>query len=78
MDNLADQAPQSGLTVANGMARWHFLSLLTRAAQRLWTSLASPSAEGRETAIETLSKRFDVLDRQLEISPISQGRHLLC
>jgi len=28
MDNLADQAPQSGLTVANGMARWHFLELV--------------------------------------------------
>jgi glutathione S-transferase len=50
---LADKAPQSGLIVANGMARWRFLEKLYRgrAAQGLWSSLASSqrrSARGHD------------------------------
>jgi glutathione S-transferase len=67
---LADKAPQSGLVVSNGMARWHFLELVNFIATELhkgfgplWDSRTS--ATGREIVVENLSKRFDILDRQL-------------
>jgi len=66
---LADKAPQSGLMVANGMARWHFLELVNFIATELHKGFGPlwhhPSAEVREATIENLSKRFDILDRQL-------------
>jgi glutathione S-transferase len=74
---LADKAPQSGLMVANGMARWHFLELVNFIATELhkgFGPLWHPiSAEGREAAIENLSKRFDILDRQLGDQPYFTG-----
>ena len=74
---LADKAPQSGLMVANGMARWHFLELVNFIATELhkgfgpfWHPI---SAEGREVAIENLSKRFDILDLELGDQPYLTG-----
>ena len=62
---LADKAPKSGLMVANGMARWHFLELVNFIATELHKGFGPlwhpTSAEGREAAIENLSKRLDVL-----------------
>ena len=67
---LADKAPQSGLVVSNGMARWRFLELVNFIATELhkgFGPLWDPrtSATGRDIAVENLSKRFDILDRQL-------------
>ena len=74
---LADKAPQSGLMVANGMARWHFLELVNFIATELHKGFGPlwhpTSAEGREAAIENLSKRFDILDRQLGDQPYLTG-----
>ena len=51
---LADKAPQSGLMVANGMARWHFLELVnfslpgcTKALDLFGTPLAPKGARQR-------------------------------
>jgi glutathione S-transferase len=67
---LADKAPQSGLIISNGMARWRFLELVNFIATELhkgfgplWDSRTT--ATGREIVVENLSKRFDILDRQL-------------
>ena len=75
---LADKAPQSGLVVSNGMARWRFLELVNFMATELhkgFGPLWDPrtSATGREIAVENLSKRFDVLDRQLGNQPYLTG-----
>jgi glutathione S-transferase len=70
LQHLADEAPQSGLVVSNGMARWHFLELVNFIATELhkgfaplWDSRTTPA--GREIVLEHLSKRFDILERQL-------------
>jgi glutathione S-transferase len=70
LQHLADEAPQSGLVVYNGMARWHFLELVNFIATELhkgfaplWDSRTTPA--GREIVLEHLSKRFDILERQL-------------
>jgi glutathione S-transferase len=75
---LADKAAQSGLVVSNGMTRWHFLELVNFIATELhkgfgplWDSRTS--AAGREIAVENLSKRFDILDRQLGSKPYLTG-----
>lgn len=75
---LADKAAQSELVVSNGMARWHFLELINFIATELhkgfgplWDSRTS--AAGREIAVENLSKRFDILDRQLGSKPYLTG-----
>jgi glutathione S-transferase len=75
---LADKAPQSGLVVSNGMARWRFLELVNFMATELhkgFGPLWDPrtSATGREIAVENLSKRFDILDRQLGNQPYLTG-----
>ena len=66
---LADKAPQSELMVAHGMAQWHCLELVNFVATELHKGFGPlwhhPSAEVREATIENLSKRFDILDRQL-------------
>ena len=74
---LADKAPQSGLMVANGMAQWHFLELVNFIATELHKGFGPlwhhPSAGVREATIEYLSKRFDILDRQLGDQPYLTG-----
>jgi glutathione S-transferase len=73
---LADKAPQSGLMVANGTARWHFLELVNFIATELhkgFSPLWHPTSGGRDAAIENLSKRFDILDRQLGDQPYLTG-----
>jgi glutathione S-transferase len=75
---LADKAPQSGLMISNGMARWRFLELVNFIATELhkgFGPLWDPrtSATGREIAVENLSKRFDILDRQLGNQPYLTG-----
>jgi len=74
---LADKAPQSGLMVANGMARWQFLSSLTSSLPSCTKALdlfgIPPAPEGRQAAIENLSKQFDILDRQLGDQPYLTG-----
>jgi glutathione S-transferase len=74
---LADKAPQSRLVVANGMAQWRFLELVNFIATELHKGFGPlwhhPSAQVRETTIENLSKRFDILDRQLGDQPYLTG-----
>jgi glutathione S-transferase len=77
---LADKVPNSGLIVSNGRARWRFLELVNFIATELhkgfgplWDSRTS--AAGREITIENLSKRFDILDRQLGHKPYLTGEH---
>jgi glutathione S-transferase len=67
---LADKAPQSQLMPSNGMARWRFLELVNFIATELHKGFAPlwdtrTTAAGREIAVENLSKRFAILDRQL-------------
>ena len=75
---LADKAPQSELMVANEMAQWHFLELVNFIATELHKGFGPlwhrPSAEVREATIEYLSKRFDILDRQLGDQPYLTGK----
>ena len=77
LEYLADKVPQSGLMVANGMARWHFLELVNFIATELHKGFGPlwhpTSAEAREAAIDNLSKRFDILDRQLGDQPYLTG-----
>ena len=75
---LADKAPQSGLVVSDGMARWHFLELLNFIATELhkgfpplWDSRTTTA--GREIVLENLSKRFGILERQLGNQPYLTG-----
>jgi glutathione S-transferase len=75
---LADKAPQSGLVVSNGMARWRFLELVNFIATELhkgFGPLFDPrtSATAREIVVENLSKRFDILDRELGNKPYLTG-----
>jgi glutathione S-transferase len=77
---LADKVPHSGLIVSNGRARWRFLELVNFIATELhkgfgplWDSRTT--AAGREITIEHLSKRFDILDRQLGDKPYLTGEH---
>ena len=78
---LADKAPQSGLMVANGMARWRFLELVNFIATELHKAFGPlwhhPSAEVREATIENLSKRFDILDSQLGDQPYLTGENVV-
>jgi glutathione S-transferase len=75
---IADNAPQSGLMVANGMARWHFLELVNFIETELhkgFGPLWHPTSAGdRELAIKNLSKRFDILDRQFGDQPYLTGQ----
>jgi len=79
LEYLADQAPHSGLMVVNGMARWHFLELVNFIATELhkgFGPLWHPSGAGdRELTIKNLSKRFDILDRQLGDKPYLTGEN---
>jgi glutathione S-transferase len=75
---LADKAPQSGLAVSDGMARWHFQELVNFIATELhkgfaplWDSRTTPA--GREIVGENLSKRFSILERQLGDQPYLTG-----
>ena len=65
--------------VANGMAQWHFLELVNFIATELHKGFGPlwhrASAEVREATIENLSKRFDILDRQLGNKPYLTGEH---
>jgi glutathione S-transferase len=75
---LADKAPQSGLVVSNGMARWRFLELVNFIATELhkgFGPLFDPrtSATAREIVVENLAKRFDILDRELGNKPYLTG-----
>jgi glutathione S-transferase len=67
---LAEKAPQSQLMPSNGMGRWRFLELVNFIATELHKGFAPlwdarTGAAGREIAVENLSKRFAILDRQL-------------
>ena len=75
---LADKAPQSGLVASNGMARWRFLELVNFIATELhkgFGPLFDPrtSATAREIVVDNLSKRFDILDRELGDKPYLTG-----
>jgi glutathione S-transferase len=75
---LADKAPHSRLVVSNGMERWHLLELVNFIATEVHKGFAPlfdsrTSAAGREILIENLSKRFDILDRQLGDEPYLTG-----
>src|SRR5262245_11544551 len=63
--------------VSNGMAQWHFLELVNFIATELHKGFGPlwhhPSAEVREATIENLSRRFDILDRQLGDQPYLTG-----
>jgi glutathione S-transferase len=67
---LTEKAPQSQLMPSNGMGRWRFLELVNFIATELHKGFAPlwdarTRATGREIAVENLSKRFAILDRQL-------------
>lgn len=67
---LTEKAPQSQLMPSNGIGRWRFLELVNFIATELHKGFAPlwdarTSAAGREIAVENLSKRFAILDRQL-------------
>ena len=75
---LAAQAPESGLMPADGMARWRFLELLNFIATEvhkgfgpLWSKDTTP--ELRAATVETLGKKFDVLEKQLGDGPWMTG-----
>jgi glutathione S-transferase len=75
---LADKAPQSALVISEGMARWHFLELVNFIATELHKGFAPlwdsrTSSAGREIAVENLSKRFGILERQLGDQPYLTG-----
>jgi glutathione S-transferase len=75
---LADKAPQSGLVVSDGMARWHFLELVNFIATELHKGFAPlwdsrTTTAGREIVVENLSKRFGILERQLGNQPYLTG-----
>ena len=75
---LADKAPQSGLVVSDGMARWHFLGLVNFIATELHKGFAPlwdsrTTTAGREIVVENLSKRFGILERQLGNQPYLTG-----
>jgi len=71
---LADKAPQSGLMVANGMARWHFLELVNFIATELHKGFGPlwhhPSAGVYRSDLTSWTA-------SLGISPISRVRHSL-
>ena len=65
---LADKSPQ--MSLPEGMERWRLLELLHFIATELhkgFAPLFDPriGKEGREIVTENLSKRFDILERQL-------------
>jgi glutathione S-transferase len=67
---LAAQAPESDLMPRDGMARWRLLELLNFIATEvhkgfgpLWNPATTP--EARTATVETLGKKFDVLEKQL-------------
>lgn len=75
---LADKAPQSTLVISEEMARWHFLELVNFIATELHKGFAPLwgsriSSAGREIAVENLSKRFGILERQLGDQPYLTG-----
>jgi glutathione S-transferase len=75
---LADKAPQSALVISEGIARWHFLELVNFIATELHKGFAPlwdsrTTSAGREIAVENLSKRFGILERQLGNQPYLTG-----
>ena len=76
---IAAQAPQSGLVPpGEGMARWRLLELVNFIATEvhkgfgpLWSPATPP--EARAATIETLGKKFDVLEAQLGAGPWLTG-----
>src|SRR5688500_16564819 len=75
---LADQAPGAGLLPRQGMERWRLLELLNFIATEVHKGFAplwnpGTSAEGRQAAVEALSKKFDFLERQLGARPYLTG-----
>jgi glutathione S-transferase len=75
---LADKAPQSALVISEGIARWHFLELVNFIATELHKGFAPlwdsrTTSAGREIAVENLSKRFGILERQLGDQPYLTG-----
>jgi glutathione S-transferase len=75
---LADKAPQSALVISEGRARWHFLELVNFIATELHKGFAPlwdsrTTSAGREIAVENLSKRFGILERQLGNQPYLTG-----
>ena len=68
---IADQAPDSGLVPASGIARYHQLELLNYVATEVhkgFGPLFNPAtpAEARQMAIDTLGKKFTYLAAKLE------------
>jgi glutathione S-transferase len=75
---LAAQAPDSDLAPRDGMARWRLLELLNFIATEvhkgfgpLWNPATTP--EARAAAVETLGKKFDVLEQQIGDGPWLTG-----
>jgi glutathione S-transferase len=67
---LAEEAPEAGLLPRQGIERWRQLELLNYIATELHKGFAplwNPglNAEGRQAAIDALSKKFDFVKRQL-------------
>jgi glutathione S-transferase len=78
---LADKAPQSALVISEGTARWYFLELVNFIATELHKGFAPlwdsrTTSAGREIAVENLSKRFGILERQLGNQPYLTGETL--
>ena len=76
---LADKSP-SQLGISEGMDRWRFLELLHFIATELhkgFSPLFDPrtTKEGRKIITENLSKRFDILERQLGDNPYLTGEN---
>jgi glutathione S-transferase len=74
---LADKSPPQ-LGLPEGMERWRFLELLHFIATELHKGFAPlfhprTGKEGREIVTENLSKRFDILERQLGDQPYLTG-----
>lgn len=76
---IAAQAPQSGLVPAgDGLDRWRLLELVNFIATEvhkgfgpLWNPATTP--EARTATVETLGKKFDVLEKQLGDGPWLTG-----
>ena len=74
---IADLVPKSGLAPAFGTRERYqlmdWLAFISTELHKGFSPLWHPTSGGRDAAIENLSKRFDILDRQLGDQPYLTG-----